>query len=65
MLDTLLIGKIYRLKKYNFKVINDNCHAIGSSIDNNRGYAVKYADFSILSFHPVKSITTGEGVELY
>ncbi len=54
--------KIYRLKKkYNFKVINDNCHAIGSSIDNNRGYAVKYADFSILSFHPVKSITTGEG----
>lgn len=54
--------KIYKLKKkYNFKVINDNCHAIGSSINNNRGYAVKYADFSILSFHPVKSITTGEG----
>ncbi len=54
--------KIYKLKKkYNFTVINDNCHAIGSSINNNRGYSVKYADFSILSFHPVKNITTGEG----
>ena len=54
--------KIYNLKKkYKFKIINDNCHAIGSSINNYRGYATKYADFAILSFHPVKSITTGEG----
>ena len=48
-------------KKYNIKLINDNCHAIGSSVNNNKGYAVKYADISTLSFHPVKAITTGEG----
>lgn len=48
-------------KKYNIIFINDNCHAIGSSIDNNYGYAVKYADIVTLSFHPVKAITTGEG----
>ena len=54
--------KIYELKKkYKFHLINDNCHAFGASIDKDIGYAVKYADISILSFHPVKSITTGEG----
>jgi len=51
----------YLKKKYNFYLINDNCHALGSSIDGDRGYAVKYADIVTLSFHPVKSITTGEG----
>tara|TARA_B100001250_G_scaffold410108_1_gene435870 strand:+ start:393 stop:1535 length:1143 start_codon:yes stop_codon:yes gene_type:complete len=54
--------KFYNLKKkYKIKLINDNCHAIGSSINNNYGYAAKYADFATLSFHPVKAITTGEG----
>ena len=51
----------YLKKKYNFFLINDNCHALGSSIDGDKGYAAKYADFVTLSFHPVKSITTGEG----
>ncbi len=54
--------KFYKLKnKYKIKLINDNCHALGSSILNDYGYATKYADFSSLSFHPVKAITTGEG----
>ena len=48
-------------KKYKFKLINDNCHSMGSSINNDYGYAVKYADLVSLSFHPVKNITTGEG----
>ena len=48
-------------KKYKINLINDNCHAIGASIDGNKGYASKYADFVSLSFHPVKTITTGEG----
>lgn len=48
-------------KKYNIKLINDNCHALGSSINGDLGYAVKYADLVSLSFHPVKAITTGEG----
>jgi UDP-4-amino-4,6-dideoxy-N-acetyl-beta-L-altrosamine transaminase len=54
--------KLYKLKKkYKIVLINDNCHAIGASIDRNKGYASKYADFVSLSFHPVKTITTGEG----
>ena len=54
--------KFYELKKkYKIILINDNCHAMGSSINLDRGYAVKYADFVSLSFHPVKAITTGEG----
>ena len=54
--------KFYKLKKkYKITLINDNCHAMGSSIKQNEGYATKYADFTTLSFHPVKAITTGEG----
>ena len=54
--------KFYKLKKkYKIILINDNCHAMGSSIKMDRGYAAKYADFATLSFHPVKAITTGEG----
>ena len=54
--------KFYKLKKkYNIKLINDNCHAMGSSIRSDKGYAAKFADFTTLSFHPVKAITTGEG----
>ncbi len=48
-------------KKFNINLINDNCHAFGSSIDNNKRYAIKYANFVTLSFHAVKHITTGEG----
>ena len=48
-------------KKYNIILINDNCHAMGSKYFNDRGYAVKYADIVIQSYHPVKNITSGEG----
>lgn len=48
-------------KKYGITLINDNCHAIGSKISNDSGYACKYADLVTLSFHPAKAITTGEG----
>jgi len=51
----------YLKKKYKIKLINDNCHSLGSRYKNNIGYATKYADVSCLSFHPVKHITTGEG----
>ena len=47
--------------KYEFDLINDNCHAIGASYKNDIGYAVKYADLVTQSYHPVKNITTGEG----
>tara|TARA_B100000029_G_scaffold516834_1_gene635729 strand:- start:12574 stop:13734 length:1161 start_codon:yes stop_codon:yes gene_type:complete len=48
-------------KKRNIALINDGCHALGSKINNNQKYAIKYADFVTYSFHPVKPITTGEG----
>jgi dTDP-4-amino-4,6-dideoxygalactose transaminase len=51
----------YLSKKYKFKLINDNCHAIGSKISQDQKYAVKYADLVCHSYHPVKNITTGEG----
>jgi dTDP-4-amino-4,6-dideoxygalactose transaminase len=52
---------LYLKKKYKIKLVNDNCHSLGSLYKNDIGYAVKYADVSCLSFHPVKHITTGEG----
>ncbi len=51
----------YLSTKYNFLLINDACHSMGSKYENDLQYAVKYADFVTQSFHPVKAITTGEG----
>ncbi len=48
-------------KKRKIILINDSCHSLGSSINKNRSYTMKYADFATFSFHPVKPITTGEG----
>ena len=47
--------------KYNFQLINDACHAIGAKYHGNDQYPMIYADIAVYSFHPVKSITTGEG----
>ena len=47
--------------KYKAKLINDNCHAIGAKYNNDKNYAVKYADIVTHSYHPVKNITSGEG----
>ncbi len=47
--------------KYEFQLVNDNCHALGATYKNDFSYAVKFADAVNLSFHPVKHITTGEG----
>jgi len=48
-------------EKYELKLINDNCHALGASYLGDKGYAVKYADIVTHSYHPVKPITAGEG----
>ena len=48
-------------KKYDFNLVNDNCHAIGAKYKGNIGYAAKYANLVTHSYHPVKNITTGEG----
>mgnify|MGYP006105120209 CR=1 FL=1 len=46
---------------YEFKLINDNCHALGAKYFDDKQYALKYADIATQSYHPVKHITTGEG----
>ena len=46
----------------NISIIEDAAHAIGSSYaDGDRVGSCCYSDMTIFSFHPVKTITTGEG----
>lgn len=54
--------KIFDLaNKYNLKIIEDACHAIGARYKESKVGSCKYSDTSIFSFHPVKHITTAEG----
>ena len=60
------IEKFHFLKrKYKFLLIEDACHALGSKYQiGNKIYRIgscKHSDICVFSFHPVKSITTGEG----
>lgn len=56
----------YLAKKYAFHVIEDACHAPGASYSDslNRNMMIGsayHSDMCVFSFHPVKSLTTGEG----
>ncbi len=42
-------------------VIEDAAHAIGSDYKDTKVGSCKYSDMTVFSFHPVKTITTGEG----
>jgi UDP-4-amino-4,6-dideoxy-N-acetyl-beta-L-altrosamine transaminase len=55
--------KIYELcKRQNISIIEDAAHALGSKyITGEKIGSCKYSDMTVFSFHPVKSITTGEG----
>jgi len=48
-------------KSYNLLVIEDACHALGTQYRGEEIGNCKYSDMTVFSFHPVKSITTGEG----
>lgn len=48
-------------KANNLIVIEDAAHAIGSEYKGVKVGSCKYSDMTIFSFHPVKTITTGEG----
>jgi len=50
-------------KKYRHKIyiIEDACHAIGSFYHGKRVGSCCFSDMTVMSFHPVKHITTGEG----
>ncbi|MCK5268848.1 MAG: aminotransferase class I/II-fold pyridoxal phosphate-dependent enzyme, partial [Spirochaetes bacterium] len=50
-------------KKYGHKIyiIEDACHALGSKYKNTQVGSCAHSDMAVMSFHPVKHITTGEG----
>ncbi len=48
-------------KEYGFKIVEDASHAIGGSYKDTKTGNCAYSDITVLSFHPVKIITTGEG----
>jgi UDP-4-amino-4,6-dideoxy-N-acetyl-beta-L-altrosamine transaminase len=60
--DPARLENIRRLaNKYNLFVIEDACHALGAKYKGEKIGNCKYSDMTVLSFHPVKHITTGEG----
>ena len=48
-------------KKYKFRLIEDACHGLGGEYMGKKIGSCQYSDLSTFSFHPVKSMTTGEG----
>lgn len=49
-------------KKKNITIYEDAAHSFGAKYDKkNRVGSCKYSDMTVFSFHPVKSIATGEG----
>ncbi len=47
--------------KYELRVVEDACHALGAKYRDSKVGSCKYSDATVFSFHPVKHITTGEG----
>lgn len=48
-------------KRYKLLVVEDACHALGSSYKGSKTGSCHYSNAAVFSFHPVKHITTGEG----
>ena len=48
-------------RKNKLLIIEDAAHALGAKYRNSKVGSCRYSDMTILSFHPVKHITTGEG----
>lgn len=56
------LEEIHQIAKENdLFVIEDAAHALGAEYKGSKIGACKYSDMTILSFHAVKHITTGEG----
>ena len=50
------------VKKKNIYIIEDAAHSLGANYkDGSKVGSCKYSDMTVFSFHPVKTITTGEG----
>jgi len=48
-------------QRYGFRIIEDASHAIGGRYKGQPIGNGRYSDITVFSFHPVKTITTGEG----
>lgn len=48
-------------KKYRFKIIEDASHALGAKYKSFKVGSCNWNHITVFSFHPVKTITTGEG----
>jgi len=48
-------------QEYRFKIIEDASHAVGGTYNGSPVGSCLYSDITVLSFHPVKIITSGEG----
>jgi UDP-4-amino-4,6-dideoxy-N-acetyl-beta-L-altrosamine transaminase len=48
-------------QRHNLILIEDACHALGAKYLDTTIGDCRYSDMAVFSFHPVKSITTGEG----
>lgn len=63
--DMETIERVVRAKekKYGHKIyiIEDACHALGSTYRDTKVGSCVHSDMVVMSFHPVKHITTGEG----
>ena len=51
----------YLKESYNIKILEDCAHSLGAKFEDIKAGSCENSDCSILSFHPVKHITTGEG----
>lgn len=56
----------YLAEKYDLFIVEDACHAIGGSYIKKNGQKstignCEFSDMTVFSFHPVKTITSGEG----
>ncbi|WP_082744826.1 UDP-4-amino-4,6-dideoxy-N-acetyl-beta-L-altrosamine transaminase [Aliarcobacter cryaerophilus] len=51
----------YLKESYNIKILEDCAHSLGATFEGIKAGSCTNSDMSILSFHPVKHLTTGEG----
>ncbi len=48
-------------QEFGFRVLEDASHALGASRNGEPVGSCRWSDITVLSFHPVKIVTTGEG----
>lgn len=63
--DMVEINSVVKEKQAKYKekifIIEDASHALGSVYKGSKAGSCAYSDMTVMSFHPVKHITTGEG----